>query len=94
MALVEENYILQYQNQQQILQEQLRMKDAALTLYETNTKSLADAIWTTAMRSYEEGEIGYMTLIQSLDHAKSLELNYIQNVSDYNQIVISIQYLN
>ena len=94
MALVEENYILQYQNQQQILQEQLRMKDAALALYETNTKSLADAIWTTAMRSYEEGEIGYMTLIQSLDHAKSLELNYIQNVSDYNQIVISIQYLN
>ena len=94
MALVEENYILQYQNQQQILQEQLRMKDAALTLYETNTRSLAEAIWTTAMRSYEEGEIGYMTLIQSLDHAKSLELNYIQNVSDYNQIVISIQYLN
>jgi cobalt-zinc-cadmium resistance protein CzcA len=94
VELMEESYLLSYQNKQVTLQEELAVYQAALALYETNTKVLSLAILNTALRSYQEGEINYLTLIQSLEHAKNLELDYIKNLSAYNQTITALQYLN
>ena len=94
MDLVKEQYMLEFANKFQLLNEQLKNKQIALDLYNNNTKSLSGTILKTAILSYKQGEIEYLTLIQSLEHAKSIKLNYIDSLWAYNKTIIQINFLN
>jgi cobalt-zinc-cadmium resistance protein CzcA len=44
--------------------------------------------------AYENGEIDYFQYIQSLENAAMIELDYLDNLNNYNQTVLELNYLN
>ena len=53
----------------------------------------ADLIETSASSSYENGEIGYMEYIQSLNTQYEIKKTYLNTIQQYNQSVNAIKYL-
>jgi len=72
---------------------QLREKESALQYYRNQGQQLAQELTRTALNSYKNGEIDFFQLVQSLDTAKQIDLRYLQNLYEYNQIVLDINYL-
>lgn len=46
-----------------------------------------------ASKAYLNGDISYVEYVQSIETASSIQLNYNEAISNYNQTVINIQYL-
>ena len=46
-----------------------------------------------AQQSYKNGEIDFFDYIQSLENAKDIELQYLENLNAYNRTVIALNYL-
>ena len=46
------------------------------------------------MTAYQSGEIDYLTLIQSLEQAKSIETTQLENINHYNNTAVEIIYFN
>jgi outer membrane protein TolC len=66
----------------------------SLNYYETTGLKQADAIISTAMRSFESGNISYIIYMQSLNQAFEIKLSYLETVKNYNQSIIQINYFN
>ena len=67
--------------------------EEALQYYETEGKSLSEEILKTANISFKNGEIDFFQYIQSLENAYEIELQHLENLNNYNQAVIAINYL-
>lgn len=67
--------------------------EEALSYYETEGKSLSEEILKTANIGFKNGEIDFFQYIQSLENAYEIELQYLENLNNYNQAVIAINYL-
>ena len=78
--------------QQQLLDETARYR-LAIENYGKNGQQLASEIFKTARISFQQGEIDYFDMIQSLETATNIELNYLNNLNAYNQLVIEAYYL-
>jgi outer membrane protein TolC len=66
----------------------------SLKYYESTGLKQAETIITTATRSYEAGEIGYIIYMQSLNQAFEIKLSYLETVRNYNQSIIQLNYLS
>lgn len=87
--LYEKNLERQYV---QAYQEYLKYQNS-LSYYKENALPTADIIYDNAWKSYRSGNIGYVELSQGLTRYISIQLNYLQTLSLYNQSVITIEYL-
>ncbi len=67
--------------------------EEALQYYETEGRLLSEEILKTANISFKNGEIDFFQYIQSLENAYEIELQYLENLNNYNQAVIAINYL-
>ncbi|MEH6763414.1 MAG: CusA/CzcA family heavy metal efflux RND transporter [Aequorivita antarctica] len=76
----------------QLLNEVLKYEEG-LQYYETEGKSLSEEILKTANISFKNGEIDFFQFIQSLENAYEIELQHLENLNNYNQAVIAINYL-
>ena len=76
------------------LLQQLESSEAELNYYMESGKQLAIEILKTATRSYKNGEIDFFQYIQSIETSNQINVNYLQNLNAYNQIVLEINYLN
>lgn len=65
----------------------------ALDFYNTSGKLLADEILVTARKSFVNGEINFLQYVQALDQAVQIRVNYLNNLHQYNQTVIELNYL-
>lgn len=65
----------------------------ALDYYRTQGAEQADEIGRMSQLSYEKGEIGYIEYIQNLKTAAELHLQCADAVHNYNQAIITINYL-
>jgi len=77
----------------QKLMAELKQYNEAIIYYETQGKSLSEEIIKTAEQSFKHGEIDFFQYIQSVETAKDIELNYLDNLNKYNRTVITINYL-
>ncbi len=87
------DYKLKLESDYQKLVEQLKQHDAAILYYENQGKKLSEEIIKTANRSFQEGEIDFFQYIQSIETAKDMELEYLDNLNTYNQTIITLNYL-
>jgi cobalt-zinc-cadmium resistance protein CzcA len=55
---------------------------------------MAAEILKFAGMAYENGEIDYFQYIQSLENAATIEIDYLDNLNEYNQAVMELNYLN
>ncbi|MEP5131392.1 TolC family protein, partial [Nonlabens ulvanivorans] len=65
----------------------------ALSYYEQEGTALSDEILKTAQGSFKNGEIDFYQFIQSLEGAYEIKLDYLEQLNQYNNVVIEINYL-
>ncbi|MDX1277618.1 CusA/CzcA family heavy metal efflux RND transporter [Oceanihabitans sediminis] len=75
------------------LMARLQQYEAAINYYEIQGKNLSEEIIETANRTFKEGEIDFFQYIQSIETAKEIQLEYLDNLNLYNQTIIHINYL-
>jgi cobalt-zinc-cadmium resistance protein CzcA len=91
----------QKQNEEQKIEQFIRQKKneqakyrEAITYYNQYGKKLSDEIIKVANLSYTHGEIDFFQYIQSLENATIIQVDYIDNVLQFNATQLDSQYLN
>ncbi|MFD2551248.1 CusA/CzcA family heavy metal efflux RND transporter [Bizionia sediminis] len=93
VSMQEADYKTKLKGEYQRLLAQLEQHQAAITYYETQGKQLQEAIIKTANRSFQEGEIDFFQYIQSVETAKDMEMDYLTQLNNYNQTIITLNNL-
>jgi cobalt-zinc-cadmium resistance protein CzcA len=88
-----ENYRQQLLARYEMLLTQLDRYQQQLDYYESTGKPTREEILTHAQKAYEAGEINFLQYIQLLDNARSIEINYLKSIFEYNKTVLEMQYL-
>lgn len=88
-----EDYKIQLNSRKLQLLNEVSKYEEALQYYEMEGKSLSEEILKTANISFKNGEIDFFQYIQSLENAYEIELQYLENLNNYNQAVIALNYL-
>ncbi|WP_035654596.1 CusA/CzcA family heavy metal efflux RND transporter [Flavobacterium saliperosum] len=73
---------------------ELEKHNEAITYYNEYGKKLSEEIIKVADMSYKHGEIDFFQYILSLDSATTIQVDYLNNVLQYNKTQLDIQYLN
>jgi len=73
---------------------ELEKHNEAITYYNEYGKSLSEEIIKVADMSYKHGEIDFFQYILSLENATTIQVDYLNNVLQYNKTQLDIQYLN
>jgi cobalt-zinc-cadmium resistance protein CzcA len=91
----------QQQNQEALMngfinrkQAELRQEQEAIRYYNESGKNLSDEIIKTAEKSFRNGEIDFFQYIQSLDNAVTIQLDYLDNLLQYNQTYLELYYFD
>ena len=61
--------------------------------YENQAIPEANLIIEQSTRSYKAGAMDYIDYIQNLNHALSIKQNYLEAINNYNQTIISIEFI-
>lgn len=86
-------YETQLKSSYKTLDLQLIQLEKSLTYFEQEGAKLSDEILKTAQGSFKNGEIDFYQYIQSLESAYEVKLDYLDKLEEYNQTVITINYL-
>ena len=91
----------QKQNETQKMDSYLNQKknelakyQAAINYYNQYGKKLSNEIIKVGNLSYKHGEIDFFQYIQSLENAAIIQVDYLDNVLQFNKTQLDIQYLN
>ncbi|MEY2924515.1 MAG: hypothetical protein RLZZ337_1063 [Bacteroidota bacterium] len=89
-----ENYDYELSSRKQQLSAQLLMQADIISSFENTNKVLASTIIQSSQSAFKQGEIDFLTLVQSLEQAKNIEIAHLENINNYNQTVINLTFLN
>ena len=87
------NYRLSIAAKKERLQAQLNKYEKALLFYQEDGRLLSREIINTATKGFKNGEIDFLQYLQSMENAKHIERSYLDNLYQYNLIVLEINYL-
>jgi heavy metal efflux system protein len=88
-----DQYLINMQGQyNQAIQEYLKNKNTIL-YYEKNAMPNADLLIKQADKGFKNGDIGYVEYLQGLKNALTIKANYLKAINQYNQSVISLEFL-
>lgn len=83
--LLQTEYATQYQEYLKFLQ--------AISYYETGGLQQAEELLKVTQLAYSKGEIGYVEYLQNTTQSLATRIQYIEAVSQYNSLIINLQYL-
>ena len=66
----------------------------AIDYYNQYGKKLSDEIIKVGNTSYKQGEIDFFQYIQSLENATTIQMEYLENVLQFNSIQLDLHYFN
>jgi cobalt-zinc-cadmium resistance protein CzcA len=92
-ARLQDHYILSYRNRIFELLAGVEKYGEAIAYYQKEGKQLASELIRSAEKSFVAGEIDFFRFVQSVDSAVEIELAYLENLDQYNQRVIEINYM-
>ena len=72
----------------------LEEKYESIRYYNESGKTLSDEIIKTAEKSFSNGEIDFFQYIQSMENAANIQLDYLDNLLQYNQAYLELHYFN
>ena len=87
------NYIRVYESKVAKMMTGLEKYRESILYYNRTGKHLAAELIRSAQKSYASGEIDFFRFVQSIDSAVEIELNYLDNLYKYDEIVLEINYL-
>ena len=76
------------------LQSQYEKYAQSLDYYETEGSELSNEILKTATMSFKNGEIDFFQYIQSVENANQILLDRLENLNNYNQTIIKLNYIS
>ena len=88
-----ENYKIQLETKYKSLYSDLKKYEEGVAYYNSNGKALSKELVLNASKAFENGEIDFLQYIQLLESSKGIELNYLQNLFNYNSTVLELNYL-
>ncbi|MFP5436731.1 MAG: CusA/CzcA family heavy metal efflux RND transporter [Bacteroidia bacterium] len=83
----------QAKSQLEQLTKQLKTYQSLIDYYQTTAIANANSIIRNATIGYQNGDISYVEYVQSIETASTIQYNYNDAISKYNQTVITLQYL-
>ncbi|HNP06167.1 MAG TPA: TolC family protein [Cyclobacteriaceae bacterium] len=96
LAATESMYAFQEKNFQgrlnELIQDYLKYSESLRYYLEASLPN-AELLLNQSQRAYESGEIGYVEYLQSLRTATEVRTGYLATLNNYNQAVISIEYV-
>jgi len=94
--IAENSYTYRFQTLQKSIkvawQKYMQYKDVA-DYYELHGVPQAGLLIENANKSFAAGEIGYVEYLQHVRNALDIKTGYLENLNNYNQAVIQIEYL-
>jgi cobalt-zinc-cadmium resistance protein CzcA len=91
----------QKQNEEQKIDKYISQKinelakyQEAINYYNQYGKKLSDEIIKVGNSSYKQGEIDFFQYIQSLENATAIQVDFLDNVLQFNKTQLDLQYLN
>ena len=94
MSMDVQDYRFELQSRSEQLRSELEQLQVQVEFYQNEQNELADELMNTAQKSFEAGEINYVTYVNYLDEATDIKQNYQQVLLEYLQQVAEWQYLN
>ena len=88
------NAELQMSSRRLSLEKELVKFSEHIHYYQNEGAALSQAILKTAESSYKNGEIDFFQYILSVENAFQIELDYLEQLNNYNQTVIQLNYLS
>tara|TARA_R110002111_G_scaffold10239_3_gene33349 strand:+ start:3311 stop:7648 length:4338 start_codon:yes stop_codon:yes gene_type:complete len=88
-----ENYKIQLQSKYDALLSDLKKFQETVDYYQSTGRDLSKQLTTTASKAFQNGEIDFLQYVQLLESAKNIEINYLQNLNNYNNTVLELNYL-
>ena len=76
----------------QLANEFLKLQQA-IDYYTSGANAQAQEILRISQFAFKKGEIGYVEFIQNVTQAVSIQLNYLETVREYNEIIIKLNSL-
>ncbi len=64
-----------------------------IVYYENSALPNADLLIKQADKAFKSGEIGYVEYLQGLKNALSIKSNYLRSLNQYNQSIITLEFL-
>ncbi len=93
-AIQFEEYEIRLTGRYTNLQAALEKSRKALDYYEGEGNTLSREIIKTAEGSFRNGEIDFFQYIQSIENAYEIQLDWLDNLNEYNQTMIQLNYLS
>ncbi len=90
---LQNHYTRQYNNRVSELKAGLEKYEEAIENYEQTGKNLAAELIRSSKLSYLAGEIDFFRFAISVDRAVEIEMNHLENLYNYNDLVLEINYL-
>ncbi len=90
---LQEHYSRQYKSRVYELMEGLEKFTEALQQYEETGRELATELFRSSKLSYLAGEIDFFRFAVSVDRAVQIEIKHLENLYNYNDLVLEINYL-
>jgi len=87
------HYIKMYESHEQKQISQLQKYEEGIVYYRQVGKELSEELKRTALESFNSGEIDYFSFVKSMENAQQIELRYLEDLLNYNVIVLEINYL-
>ena len=88
-----ENYRQQLNSKLQSLLAALEQYREAVDYYESTGKDLSRELIKNANKAFNYGEIDFLQYIQLLENARNIEINYLENLLNYDFTVLEINYI-
>jgi outer membrane protein TolC len=92
--LMQEQAQYQYASRQEQLLDEYQKQKIGLQYYETEGLQYANQIITMAQKSYKLGDMTYWQYISFLNQALDIKKQYAENVNNFNQVAMRLQYPN
>ena len=89
----EENYLLNLKMRREELMSEMRKLRESLDYFVTTGKKLSDEIVQSAKEAYESQEIDLFQYVQSIENAITIEIEYLDWLAKYNNVVLELNYL-
>ncbi|MFO7670033.1 MAG: CusA/CzcA family heavy metal efflux RND transporter [Bacteroidales bacterium] len=90
---LQNHYALQYNSRVNQLMSGLQKYTDAIRQYEETGKNLAMELIRSSKLSYLAGEIDFFRFALSVDRAVQIEMDHLENLYNYNELVLEINYL-
>jgi len=88
-----DNYTYQLEKSSEQLRIQLQIFQEAISFYNMEGKLLSQQLIEQGNQSFQNGEIDFFQFVILLENSRSLEVDYLNNLQQYNMTVLEINHL-